>query len=314
MRVPAYHLRLNKMVERLLFVELLHRLDGLLPAKIEQHTYVGLGGPYLEDFNLIHGTFGNEDMISLEIYDWVLTRQELNQPHSAVKLRLQSTAQFIESFTLDEQRYVIWFDYSKQDWDQQIYECCELLRKLPALSLFKVTFSGLARKEKLEETADRLSRMFADYGPFEARDVSANRISYTLYSILRRAIAGAIPDTEEKAVKSLASYRYDDGTPILTVTMTLGPKARIDELVRKARLRSWRFSDINWRGPREIALPSLGLREKLAVDRLLPAADSQTILDKLGLRLAERRRDSLRQLDNYLQFYRQVPQFLRVTL
>lgn len=314
MRIPAYHLRLNKMVERLLFLELLHRLDGCLPATIEDHTYVGLGGPYLEDFNLVHGTFGNHEMISLEVHDWVITRQQLNQPHSAVELRRQTTEEFVESFIPEEKRYVVWFDYSKPDWDQQIYECCELVRKLPPLSIFKVTFSGLVRKETLEETADRLSEMFADYGPFDPQDVRATKISQTLYSILRRALARAIPDTEEMTVKSLASYRYDDGTPILTVTMTAGPKAHIDDTVRNARLKSWRFSDINWRGPKEIALPSLGLREKLAIDRLLPAADSQAILDTLGLRLAERRRDSRKQMENYLQFYRHVPQFLRVTV
>jgi hypothetical protein len=83
-------------------MELLHRLDGHLPVRIEEHTDVGLGGPYLEDFNLIHGTFGNRKIISLEIDDWVVTRQLINRPHSAVKLTKQSTTQFTDTFVLIE--------------------------------------------------------------------------------------------------------------------------------------------------------------------------------------------------------------------
>jgi hypothetical protein len=63
---PAYHLRTNKAVERLLFIELLRRLDRALSRPIAQYKYVGLGGPYLEDFNLLHATFGNNEMTSLE--------------------------------------------------------------------------------------------------------------------------------------------------------------------------------------------------------------------------------------------------------
>lgn len=314
MRVPAYHLRMNKMVERLLFIDLLHRLDGILPERIHAHTYVGLGGPYLEDFNLIHGTFGNRKMISLEIDDWVVSRQRINRPHSAVELMRQSTMDFTENFDLFKEALIVWFDYSRQDWAQQISECCELMQKLSPMSILKITFSGATRKESLEETAIRISETFANYGPFDERDVHPSNICKTLYSILGKSIADAIPDTAARCVKTLASYIYDDGTPILTVTMIVGPLQAVRDLVQNADLRKWNFADLDWGGPTEIAVPSLGLREKLAVDQLLPGADSRTILQTLELRLANKARDSKKQMDHYLQFYRQVPQFLRVSM
>jgi hypothetical protein len=314
MKVPAYHLRMNKMVERLLFVDLLHRLDNILPERIDAHTYVGLGGPYLEDFNLIHGTFGNRKMISLEIDDWVVTRQRINRPHSAVELTSQSTTQFTEKFDLLNDALIVWFDYSRQDWAEQISECCELLQKLSPMSILKVTFSGATRKEPPEETATRLSETFANYGPFEDQDVLPKKICRTLYSILEKSIADAIPDTDVRCVRTLASYIYDDGTPILTVTMIVGQLEAVRDLIQNATIRKWRFADLNWSGPKEIAVPSLGLREKLAVDQLLPDADAKTILQTLELQLANKAKDSTKQMNHYLQFYRQVPQFLRVAM
>lgn len=314
MKAPAYHLRMNKMVERLLFIDLLHRLNRLLSKRIDEHTYVGLGGPYLEDFNLIHGTFGNRRMISLEIDEWVVSRQRINRPHSAVELTSQSTAQFTEKFNLLSEALIVWFDYSRQNWADQMSECCELLQKLSPMSILKVTFSGATRKEDPKDTAKRLSETFADYGPFEDDEVLPRTICGTLYSILEKSVADAIPDTDSRCVRTLASYRYDDGTPILTVTMIVGPLGAVRDLLQNKTIRKWRFADLNWSGPKEIAVPSLGLRERLAVDQLLPDADANTILETLELQLARKAKDSTKQMNHYLQFYRQVPQFLRVTM
>src|SRR5262249_32968961 len=156
----------------------------------------------------------------------------------------------------------------------------------------------------LEETTTRLSETFSNYGPFVEDDVLPSNICRTLYSILERSIADALPDTDARCVRTLASYTYDDGTPILTATMVVGPLKDVGELIQRSDLKRWEFADIDWNGPTEIAVPSLGLREKLAIDQLLPDADSRTILQTLRLNLAARARDSKKQMDHYLLFYR----------
>jgi hypothetical protein len=242
---PPYHLRTNKMIERQLFVELLHLLDNRLATRIRDHTYVGLGGPYLEDFQLIHAIFETSNMISLEIDGSVVTRQKINCPNSAVTLTSQSTTDFAETFVFDEMPVIVWFDYTTAVWEQQISECCKLLQRLPPLSLFKVTLTGgTDQKAALEKLKNR----FATFGPFEEPDVYRKNICQTLYSLLRQAIAQAIPDSEELCVRSLASYYYDEGTPILTATMIVGPLQTIESIVSE-RLTTWRFADINWNGP-----------------------------------------------------------------
>lgn len=312
---PAYHLRTNKAVERLLFIELLRRLDRELPKHVEDYTYVGLGGPYLEDFNTIYAAFGNQRMISLELKEHVLSRQKLNQPYSRLKLTLSSTREFVDEFQSQRDPLIVWFDYEQADWKNQLIECCDLLPKLPSMSIFKVTLPGSTKwlGSDLDNVAraEKLSEIFADYGPFTATDISPTNIYNILYGICRRAIAEGAPDTRQRSVRSLASYSYNDGTPILTVTMIIGPIDTIEAVIQS--LSTWVFADVNWQGPKEIAVPPLSLREKLAVDCLLPAS-GRTVINKLKLRFSEDYRESIAAMDNYVRLYRHVPHFVRITL
>jgi hypothetical protein len=320
-KAPAYHLRTNKSVERLLFIELLRKINGCLPQKIENYEYVSLGGPYLEDFNLIHGAFGNKKMRSLEIKKHIRTRQEINAPHSGIILDpLQSTGKYIEKFKPGYSPLLVWLDFEWPKWDEQIAEACELLQKLPKMSILKITLIGKTdwlggnSKDPLVERAERLSEKFGDYGVIEPGEISKNNICDTLYKILRSAISSAIPDSQRKIVSTLASYQYNDGTPVLTVTLIVGPPQDIERVIEESQLRRWLFADIGWNKIKHIAIPNLSMREKLAVDRLLPKASARTIVNKLNLRLEENFIDSVSAIENYIEFYRHVPQFVRVTL
>jgi hypothetical protein len=323
---PAYHLRTNKAVERLLFVELLEKLDWHLPKKIKDYRYVGMGGPYLEDFALIHGTFGNRNMVSLETEANVRTRQSINNPCSRIELTSDSTEKFVERYNTSDTPLIVWFDYEGQDWQRQLSESCDLLQKLPPMSIFKITLTGktewldkrgeksvLAQSDPLLQRAQKLSSMFPNSGPFEASQLNKGTICSTLYAISRQVIAEAVPDTREKSIRTLASYEYDDGTPVLTVTMILGSLSSIEGLVRYSDLTNWPYAVMNWMEPKGIAVPYLGLRERLAVDRLLPDANARDVVKKLNLRLGKDYRESVRAMKNYLEFYQYVPQFLRIS-
>lgn len=318
---PAYHLRTNKGVERLLFLELLRKLDGKLPTPVMNYEYVGMGGPYLEDFAAIHGMFGNLRMTSLEIHKHVRTRQAINRPNSRVYLTPYSTADFVASYKPRRWPLLGWFDYEWPDWMKQISESCDLLRQLPELSIFKITLSGRtdwldegAARDPMVFRAEKLSAMFADYGTFAADRVNRDSICDTLYSIFRRAVADAVPDTSQRRARSLASYRYDDGTPILTVTLILGPPDKLNRVISGAKLEDWPFADLNWGGAKQLAVPNLSIREKLAVDSMLPDAATKTVLSKLKLRLSGDYGECVRAMENYVQLYRHVPAFVRVTI
>jgi hypothetical protein len=279
-----------------------------------------MGGPYLEDFGAIHGTFGNHRMMSLEVHPHVKTRQVMNRPHSRVTLTLQSTTQFVSSFQPGRAPLIVWFDYEWPNWKDQIAESCDLLRQLPQLSLFKITLSGKtdwldegSPADPMVHRAEKLTSMFGDYGTFTAAQVNKQSICQTLYSIFHRAVAHAVPDSANRCVRTLASYQYDDGTPILTITLILGPLRKLEDITSGAHLRTWPFSDLEWKGPKQISVPHLSLREKLAVDSLLPDATPRKVLKKLRFRLCKDYAECFQAMQSYVQFYRHVPAFLRVS-
>jgi hypothetical protein len=100
----------------------------------------------------------------------------------------------------------------------------------------------------------------------------------------------------------------------MTVIMIVGPPKPIAEIIEKSELKRWPFADLNWRGTKTIAVPALSMREKLAVDQLLPDASARKVVAKLKFRLAADYDKCIEAMENYVQFYRHVPQFLRVTL
>ena len=60
-----YHLRQNKAIDRSLFIDLLARLNRC--RDISDYTYIGFGGPFLEDFKSVHSFTGISKMISIEM-------------------------------------------------------------------------------------------------------------------------------------------------------------------------------------------------------------------------------------------------------
>ena len=67
-----YRLRPNKAVDRELFLSLLMRLAPKFA--LERYHYVGLGGPFLEDFRMIHGRLGIAKMTCIETEEQVHKR------------------------------------------------------------------------------------------------------------------------------------------------------------------------------------------------------------------------------------------------
>src|SRR5438128_1087470 len=86
-----YHLRPNKAVDRLLFVDLLARLDSAVSIA-DNYEYVGLGGFTMEEFRMIHERFYELPLKSLEENRQVERRARFNAPNSRVIFRRQPAA------------------------------------------------------------------------------------------------------------------------------------------------------------------------------------------------------------------------------
>jgi hypothetical protein len=159
---------------------------------------------------------------------------------------------------------------------------------------------------------NKLNELFADLGPFEEDDVREARFHLTLFKIFARAVAIAIKNSQGFVCRSLAAYHYSDRTPMLTITTTVGPAEGIRKLILDSDLATWPFARLAWRSPIGIDVPDFSLRERLAVDRLLPDATAKSIHKRLKLRFADNIRQSRQVLSHYIKFARHVPHFVRI--
>lgn len=315
MSEPAYHLRPNKAVERALFLELLRRVDPHLPQPLNGYRYVGMGGPFLEDFRMVHDAFPGIRMISLETERHTRIRQETNQPHRAIRLTRWSTQRFLREFASND-RHLVWFDYTKAEWETQIGEACALLGELRSGSIFKVTLvpviKHLTNATDPDARQAALQARFADYAPFALTDAQRENFPVTLYRIFSRALAQSLPDTKFRIVRPLASFLYADKSPILTITVIVARPIDFEKIVESAGLDEWEFADLDWRGPKSIRVPELSIRERISIDRWLPGCSPSGIVRRLGLSLAEDRAETVRTVSDYAAFCRYMPQFMRV--
>jgi hypothetical protein len=304
-------------VERRLFVDLLKYIGPSLPVPLANYPYVGLGGPYLADFALLQDELGFAQMQSLETDSHVHKRQKFNIPHCRIAASRKSTGDFADAF-VPRKPTIVWFDYSKAEWDVQIAESCDLMAKLPSLSIFKITLACVASRSgplgrgTREERAHKLHELFEDYGPFEEEDITRNNLPKTLYGVLQKVVAYRFADNPHHAIKTLASFVYDDGTPILTVSLAVGEADHIDALIRKSQLHKWDFADLDWSGPKLINVPVLTLRERLAIDRLLPDTTPEAIFAEVKVALSAAKRENILALAQYAKYRKYAPLFVDI--
>src|SRR4051812_42878462 len=110
MRHPPYHLRSNKSVDRYLFVEILKRVfdHGDRPAK--SYTYVGFGGPFLEDLKVVEHYFPELKLISVEKNAETVKRQRFHKFCRQVRLIHGSDEEFVAALE-EGTRLALWFDF-----------------------------------------------------------------------------------------------------------------------------------------------------------------------------------------------------------
>ena len=98
MSSPAYHLRPNKAADRFALMEAIRRLPRLGDGGLEEYTYFGLGGPYLEDFRLLYEFCPDMGMVSIESEEEVYKRQKFHRPFRTLKLIQDEVSSYIDRY------------------------------------------------------------------------------------------------------------------------------------------------------------------------------------------------------------------------
>lgn len=323
-----YRLRPNKAVDRELFLSLLMRLAPRLA--LEKYHYIGLGGPFLEDFRLIHGRLGITKMTCIETEEQVHKRQVFNRPVASIECIHKSLEDYLDETDLDSPA-VIWFDYTEPAGiTTQIERFAQTIGTVPISSVLRVTLNAnpasLGKPEPKEISVEdesevlgdqeqkptiqewRLARFKERLGSLFPSGLTADGMNFKTYGAsLLRALKLAVEKEalsfrDRRVVWALATH-YADGQAMVTAALVIcesNDKA-IEELVK-----GWEFYSTP-DAPHRLDLPALSTLERLTMESNV---DART---KMGFELPKSDMGE-NPFEVFKKFYRIYPHFSRVEL
>jgi len=324
----AYHLRQNKAIERNLFIELLRRIG--LARNISDYQYIGFGGPFLEDYKLIHNALRILDMHSIEREENTHIRQRFNRPVNFIQLHHCDAEVFFRDLLNTEKNSIVWLDYADpSELTSQFNEFLDVASKLGENDVLKITlnansatlgFQDSPQNERPELRLGKLIDRLGDYVPptIKSQDMTNAAYPTTLQACLRYASNTLSSRTGNLTFRILSSFQYKDGPhTMLTVMGVMLPASAsaFRDFLRLTRIKYWDFKNLDWSAPLEISVPNLSIKERLLVEEALPLPKrtrkpAKKLQQKLGFWPCSEYDSKL--LENYAKFYRAFPYFSKV--
>lgn len=310
-----YNLRPNKSVERKLIFDAIARLGAIFT--FANYRYIGFGSLWFVDHALAHKLLRIDDLISME-FEQYAARASFNRPYKCVRvISGQSTAVLgNKSVDVAEKDCIVWLDYDGILDGTVVDDTRLVCGNCKRGSFIFVTVNAhrgsyiVSEGEKLLDLAASVKK---ELGALVPEPLPANIDSEKGFASL---LASTIFDHCERTVRTssgnklhflpLCSFRYKDGTPMITV----GGIVCDDELADQIRaVGIFEIPHISGTKQFAITLPILTKRERAALNRLLPHAPGVTGAEAqvvLQFPLADKKCKA------YSEFYRFYPNYAEV--
>jgi hypothetical protein len=333
---PPYHLRTNKSASRLVFISALRRVETCLKLNFEDYTYCGLGGPYLEDFRLMHHEWPGMPQISFENTPRVYKRQKFHRFSRPLRLR---PCYFDAQSLKPDRKYIVWLDFTTFTRDD-IDLFSQVLQRVGVDCIVKITVplhwrrvpdhpqlfqrelprDEPARSQRIGDE-DAYIRSFRDH--FGSTNVPGlDRESFfkvefpkLVMKIFQLVAQQSVDSGGNARFAPFFSSRYEDTTGMLSLGGIMLPKqgGKIGDL--KASFRAWDLGFHSWnRTILNIRLPDLSSKERMKLDEFLPqlTLSGSDLVKVLGYHLDDNVPKSRKLLQNYGRLHQHSPLFLRV--
>jgi len=283
-----YHLRVKKDIERRLFVEQLRLISKVYD--LEEYTYIGMAGPFSEDFKLMYDRFNFKNFFSYETDENVYKRQAFNIPFTQVHYLNNKISKSIKDFPDIElkdgslksiEETVLWLDYTGLEYEF-IDDFERAIGNFGIGSVVKITLLAYAKslyplnKELalvLEEREKRLKKRIGENYFFEdifQRDNLKDReYPFALFELLKKVSNKALEGSPIKFLP-ISSYIYQDGMTMLTFTGIIIERDKEELFLSKTGFESWEYGLFHTPEPIKIEVPFLSLKEKYNLDACLP--------------------------------------------
>ena len=320
-----YHLRLNKSIERNLFIELLKIISRC--TNISDYWYIGFAGPFSEDFKLIHSALRITKMKSLETESNVFERQKFNYSPSFIEYINTSFKEFLETdfyqSSKGDMNAITWLDYADaRQTLAQLQEFRDLVSNSMPNDVIKLTLNANSNTVKgADKVAGFKSRM-SRFTPanLSEDDLVAGRFASTLMKCVKLSLDG-VATGRRIHFHPLASFVYQDTiNQMLTITGIVLKNNDTDTILdfeNSTRLNHWKFHNTSWENPRRIRVPSLSIKERIELDSHLPcdAEDAGKFLfDALKFHTENSQDAGVIALSNYAEYYRAYSLFTKIVV
>lgn len=309
-----YRLRPNKAVDRELFLSLLMRLAPKLA--LEKYHYVGLGGPFLEDFRLIHGRVGIAKMTCIETEEQVHKRQLFNRPIASIECVHKSLEDYLDETDFDDPA-IIWFDYTEpKGITSQIERFARTIGTVPIGSVLRITLnanpSSLGRPDgnlseaelmewRLKAFQRRLGALFPN--GLIADGMKQENFGRSLLHALKLAVEKEVLSFRDRRIVWALATHYADGQAMVTAALVV---CQNDDKTIEEVVQAWEFHATT-DAPHRVDLPALSTLERLTMES---SDDAQA---KMGFELPTSNMGE-NPFDVFRKFYRIYPHFSRVEL
>jgi hypothetical protein len=309
MKHPPYHLRPNKAVDRMLLMEVLKILDRI--SDIENYTYLGFGGPYLDEFRMVYELFPNIKMISIEENEDTLKRQDFHLPCGSLRLVHDRFSSFLTQYDASDLPAIYWLDYTSLSYGN-FEDFMSLLNKSCLHSLIKISLRSNPT-DYYDAKRTLFARQFEALMPDPSLEIPRTNMAFAslLQNMLRIAAQKALPAASGKSFQPVSSFFYSDGTGMLTLTGIVCDPGKLPE--HKKIFKGWPFANLDWHSPLQIDVPILSTKERLLLEKYLPCKNSPgaTLQSILGYRIDDDQSRSKKKLKQYASFHRYSPYFVR---
>ena len=316
MSQPFYHLRPNKYVDRHLFLSVLDRLGPYL--SIGEYRYIGFGSYLFDDFKLMHERLHISSMISLESDVSVFKRATFNAPYNCIEIVNQSSTDYISSGNWDDQKSVIWLDYtSPKQLPKQFSDIASLLNKTITHDIVRMTFNAnadtlgkITQEYGLEQRMEKFKSRMADYLPADYNPTDFNKENYPLFILkcLRLLISDAFLENEydKRFMLPIFSTIYQDSEHrMLTFTgIVLNDYNEVDTI--KSFFPDIPYINFEWDNPSKINIPGLTVKEMLEINKMLPSENAKEQIEESFDFVFGGKKE---EINSYISFYKYYPSF-----
>lgn len=323
-----YRLRPNKAVDRELFLSLLMRLAPVL--SLEKYHYVGLGGPFLEDFRLVHARLGLTRMTCVETEEQVHKRQLFNRPVESIQCVHQTLEDYLDGHEFDAPA-IVWFDYTEpKGLTTQIERFARTISTVPPGSVLRVTLNANPeslgkpeandvsvvagdaasgdRKQKPTVPEWRLARFKERVGQLFPSGLSADgmtqkQFGLSVLRVLKLAVEKEALNFRDRQIVWALATHYKDGQAMVTAALVV---CSTDKPVIEPLVKGWEFHSTP-DAPHRLDMPALSTLERLTLE----SNDDVKAKMTFDLPKSDMGEDPI---SVFKKFYRIYPHFSRVEL